>query len=418
VADRSAPSNHGGILEGIRVLDFTRIMAGPWCAMLLGDFGADVVKVESLDGDLSRSWGRARFGPNGDMSALYVSTNRNKRALAIDLRDERAREVIARLVKQSDVVIHSYRNDTAEAIGIGYDDVKALNPSAIYCAVTGFGRSGPLRNSPGQDQLMQAYAGLSSITGERDRPAVRIGPSTVDMLTGTQAALGIVLALYDRAVRGSSEGQIVDSSIYDSALGFMSMWIAEYSGTGVVPGKLGPYHPAYPPCGNFLAGDGREFHLAAIGDVKFRLLCDEMLGLPELPDDPRFTTTSNRAQHQDELYEFMKPKFLEKAAAEWVEMGQAHGMTATLIYNVAEVVEQPQAKAIDGIISYPGIEGAKTAGLPIRLSRTPASVRIDPPTFGEHGASILRELGYSEDEVGELLRDGAVVTTAGESLVP
>jgi crotonobetainyl-CoA:carnitine CoA-transferase CaiB-like acyl-CoA transferase len=416
VTDGSTQSGKPGILEGIRVLDFTRIMAGPWCAMLLGDFGADVVKVESLDGDLARSWGRARFGPNRDISALFVSTNRNKRGLAMNLRDERAGQVIERLIERSDVVIHSYRKETAESMGIGYDKVKALNPSAIYVAVTGFGLTGPMRNSPGQDQLMQAYAGLSSITGEKDRPAVRIGPSTVDMLTGTQAALGVVLALYERAVRGSSEGQVVDSSIYDSALGFMSMWIAEYSGTGVVPGKLGPYHPAYPPCGNFLAGDGREFHLAAIGDKKFQLLC-EMMGLDDLAGDPRFKTTADRAQHQDELYDLMKPAFLTRSAAEWVAMGQERGMTATLIYNVAEVVEQPQAKAIGGIVGYPGVEGARSAGLPIRLSRTPASIRTDPPTLGEHSTGILSEIGYSDDQIAELVRDGTVVTADRSSLV-
>jgi crotonobetainyl-CoA:carnitine CoA-transferase CaiB-like acyl-CoA transferase len=416
MADGNGQSGKRGILDGIRVLDFTRIMAGPWCAMLLGDFGADVVKVESLEGDLSRNWGRARFGPNNDISALYVSTNRNKRGLAMNLRDERSREIIDRLIRQSDVVIHSYRNETAEAMGIGYEDVKALNPSAIYCAVTGFGMTGPMRNSPGQDQLMQAYAGLSSITGEEGRPAVRIGPSTVDMLTGTQAALGVVMALYNRAIHGASEGQIVDSSIYDSALGFMSMWIAEYSGTGVVPGKLGQYHPGYPPCGNFLAGDGREFHLAAIGDKKFQLLCD-MIGLPELKDDNRFTTTPDRAKHQEELYALIKPKFLEKTAAEWVEMGQAQGMTATLIYNVAEVVEQPQAQAINAIIGYSGIDKARTAGLPIRLSGTPASIRVDPPSLGEHSTSILAELGYSEEEIGALVSDGAVVTADRAALV-
>jgi crotonobetainyl-CoA:carnitine CoA-transferase CaiB-like acyl-CoA transferase len=416
MTDNAATSERRGILDGVRVLDFTRIMAGPWAAMLLGDFGADVTKVESLAGDLARDWGRARFGPNRDISALFVSTNRNKRGLAMNLRDPKSREIINRLIEQSDVVIHSYRNETAEAMGIGYDDVKSLNPAAIYCAVTGFGLKGPLRNAPGQDHLMQCYAGLLSITGEKDRPAVRIGPSTVDMLTGTQAALGIVLALFNRSLNGGG-GQFVDSSIYDSALGFMSMWIAEYSGTGVVPEKMGAYHPAYPPCGNFIAGDGREFHLAAIGDKKFRVLCEEMVGLPELADDPRFVTTSDRAQHQDELYELLTPKFLEKTAAEWVELGKAHSMTATLIHTVDEVVEQEQAKALEAIIGYEGIEDAKTAGLPIRLSASPASVRIDPPMLGEHTQAILEDLGYSQEEIEALLHDGTVVSAERSMLV-
>src|SRR6266568_1446027 len=222
-----------GVLHGVHVLDFTRIVAGPWCTMLLGDFGADVVKVESGEGDLSRTWGRARFGPAEDMSGLFVAANRNKRSLALNLRHPDAREILTRLIGWADVLVQSYRPDTADAMGIGYEEVKELNPGLIYCSVSGFGQNGPMRDYPGQDPLLQAYAGISSITGEPGRPSVRVGPPAIDMMTATQAALGVVLALFDRVTRGTTEGQLVDTSLYDGALSFMTMWIAEYSGTGV-----------------------------------------------------------------------------------------------------------------------------------------------------------------------------------------
>jgi crotonobetainyl-CoA:carnitine CoA-transferase CaiB-like acyl-CoA transferase len=377
--------------------------------MLLADFGADVIKVElAPGGDLSRNWGGERLGPKGDMSSVFVAGNRNKRSLALNLRQTGADEVVERLIRSADVVAHNFVPPTAEAIGIGYERVKALNPGAIYCAVSGFGQTGPLRDSPAQDQMMQAYTGISSITGEKGRPAVRVGPSAIDILAATQSAFGVVVALYDKLKNRSTEGQMVDTSIYEAGLSLMSAWIALYTGSGTVPGKSGPYFINNTPCGNFMAQDGREFHMAVVGETKWPSFC-EMIELPELAHDPRFATLRDRVKHQDELYAILVEKFLEKPASTWVQLGKDRGITGSEIFDVSEVVRQPQAQEREGILTLPGLEGVKTAGVPVKLTETPGELRTSPPVMGQHSEEILSELGYSDEQIDELVRAGIAV---------
>ncbi len=409
MSDETGATRPRAVLEGVRVADFSRILAGPWCTMLLGDFGADIVKVEGAPvGDLSRNWGGERLGPNGDMSSVFVAGNRNKRSLALNLRHKDSQEIVERLIRSADVVVQNFIPSTAEAMGIDYERVKELNPSAIYCAVSGFGQTGPLRDSPAQDQMMQAYTGVSSITGEKGRPAVRVGPSAIDILAATQGALGVVLALYDKLKTRSSEGQLVDTSIYEAGISFMSAWIALYTGSGTLPGKSGQYFINNTPCGNFLAKDDREFHIAVVGETRWPSFC-EMIEMTGLTNEERFATLRDRVKNQDALYEILVEKFREKSASEWVQLAKDRGITASEIFNVAEVVEQPQAEARNAIIELPGLQGVKSAGIPVKLDRTPGVLRMSPPVMGQHTEAILAELGYSEAEIAKFVEQGTAV---------
>ncbi len=247
-------------LDGIRVLDFSAAMAGPSCAMLLADFGAEVIKIEPTQGDQSRRWGKYRFGEKADFSGLFLAWNRNKSSVVLDLKSEEGRRAVRALLSSADVVLENYKPGVADRLGIGYEDARSLNPKIVYCSISGFGQVGPMRDRPGMDMMLQAYAGLMSITGEPNQPSVRIGPAALDLLSGTNAALGILLALRHRDQTG--EGQRVSTSLYESALHLISPFIADYTGSSVVSGKSGRYFAFGCPYGMFMGRDA-SFSLAA-----------------------------------------------------------------------------------------------------------------------------------------------------------
>jgi len=390
----------GGPLAGIRVIDFSIAMAGPTCSLLLADFGADVIKVERPAGkEMTRSWGTHYHGPNKEFSGLFLALNRNKRGITLDLKSPSDLE-IEELIKTADVVLENFRPGVADRLGFGYQRARELNPRIVYASISGFGQNGPLRDRPGLDMLLQAYCGHLSVTGEEGRPSVRIGHSAIDLLTGTHAAYGIVLALRERDRTGL--GQRVDTSLYEGAIQLMTHYIAVCSGSGEVPGKSGPFFAFSSPYGVFNARD-REFFMGAADNRMYRSLC-ELIGRPELIDDERFKTNADRISHRDELHAEIIPVFATKDAQDWVDLMTEVNIPASLVANVAELIEQPQAKARDMIV-HTGVENVYSAGLPIKLDRTPGSIRRRAPAPGEHNEEILAELRTSRDGTGS--RPGA-----------
>ncbi|HXR13571.1 MAG TPA: CoA transferase [Solirubrobacteraceae bacterium] len=364
-------------LDGVRVLDFTTAMAGPTASMLLADFGASVVKVEPPEGESSRRWGVARFGAAGDLSGLFAALNRNKASITVDLKSAAGLAAVRALAAEADVVIESFKPGVAQRLGIGYEQLSQEHPELVYCSVSGFGQTGPLREQPGYDQLLQAYAGHMSVTGEPGQPSVRIGPSAIDLLTGAHAAYGIVLALRERARSG--RGQQLETSLYDSSLHLITHFIADYTGSGMLPGKLGGDFAFLAPYGMF-AGSDREFYMGVGTDTMFAKLCDA-LEAPKLAEDPRFATNGARLEHRDELTALLAPRFLARDANHWVELCRELGIPASLVNDLAEVLEQEQALAREMVVAT-GIPGVRSAGIPVKLDRTPGSIRRPPPALG------------------------------------
>jgi len=371
-------------LEGIRVLDFTAAMAGPAASMLLADFGATVIKVEPPDGESARRWGVTRFGAEGDLSGLFAALNRNKASIAVDLKSDEGAAAIRRLAGEADVVLESFKPGVAQRLGVGYAELSARHPALVYCSVSGFGQTGPLREQPGYDQLLQAYAGHMSITGEAGRPSVRIGPSAIDLITGAHAAFGIMLALRERDRSGL--GQHLETSLYDSSLHLISHYIADYTGSGRLPGKLGGGFAFLAPYGMFQGRD-RECYIGVGTDTMFAKL-SAALGAPALASDPRFATNGARVEHRDELAAALAPLFAARDAAHWVAVCLELGIPASLVNDLSEVVEQEQAHAREMIVET-GIAGVRSAGIPIKLGRTPGSLRRSPPSLGADNEALL-----------------------------
>jgi crotonobetainyl-CoA:carnitine CoA-transferase CaiB-like acyl-CoA transferase len=369
-------------LEGIRVLDFTQAMAGPACSMLLGDLGAEVTKVEPPGGESSRTWGVSRFGPDGQFSALYLAFNRNKAGIVLDLKTEDGLGRALELAASADVVIEGFRPGVATRLGIGYEQLVELNEGLVYCSISGFGQTGPLRSRPGYDQLLQAYAGHMSITGEPDRPSVRIGPSAIDLITGAHAAFGIVAALRERDRSG--RGQWLETSLYDSSVHLVSHFIADYTGCGRLQSKAGGSFAFLAPYGMYAARD-REFFMGVGTDRMFTRLCSA-LGRDDLVDDPRFASNDRRVEHRHELDGVLAPIFREQDAGRWVDLCHGLDIPATEVSTIAEVASQEQALARAMVVET-GIGSVRSAGIPVKLSRTPGAIRRPAPRLDEDGGS-------------------------------
>jgi crotonobetainyl-CoA:carnitine CoA-transferase CaiB-like acyl-CoA transferase len=373
-----------GPLSGITVVDFSMAMAGPTCTMLLGDFGADVIKVEPPTGEMGRSWGRERYGATKEFSGLFLALNRNKRGVVLDLKDDGDRELALDLIRRADVVVESFSPGTADRLGIGYGDARAVNAEIVYCSISGFGQAGPMRDRPGIDQLMQAFAGHMSITGEEGRPSVRIGHSANDMLTGSNAAIGILMALRERDRTG--RGQYVETSLYDTALHLITHFIADYTGSSNLPGKSGPHFAFSCPFGVFQARD-REFFMGAGNDRMFTRLCNA-IDRRDLLDDPRFATNPARLENRELVHALLTPIFATQDAADWVALGVEHRIPVSLVNGVDEVVMQAQAAAREMVVDT-GIDGVKSAGIPIKLDRTPGRIRRGAPQLGADSAEVF-----------------------------
>lgn len=383
-------------LQGVRVVDVTTSFAGPYCTMLLAALGADVVKVEPLVGDEARAWGPPFAGED---SALFVAANSGKRSLAVDLR--RGHDVVVRLAERGDVLIQSLRPGQAVERGLGADELRARNPRLVYCSISSFGREGPWAARPGYDPLAQAVGGIVSVTGEPGRPGVRVGVSLIDQGTAMWAALGIVSALLERERTG--EGRVVDVSLYETALAYMSYHLTGYLAGGEIPGRHGTAFPSIAPYQTFACTDG-ELMVAAGNDRLFAALC-EALEVAELATDPRFATNPDRVERREELASLLGERFAAETRATWLDRLEGAGVPAAPVQDVAEVAGHEQTAALD-ILQQLG--GAVAPALSLSIDGDRVRHRSSPPALGAHTAEVLSELGYSDEEVAELAASGAV----------
>jgi len=393
-------------LAGMRVLDVTTSIAGPYCAEILAALGADVVKVERPDtGDDGRAWGPPFW--NGE-SAMFLAVNAGKRSLAVSLRDERGRDAVLRLAELADVFLQSLRPGLAERLGLGPEDVRGRNPRLVYCSVGAYGHTGPLADEPGYDALMQAAGGLISMTGEPGRPGVRVGSSLIDMGTGMWAALGTVAALLERERTG--DGALVDTSLYETALGYIGYHLVGYLADGTVPRGQGTVFPMVAPYQVFPTQDG-ELMVAGGNDRLFAALC-EVLELPDLVTDERFRTNPDRVRNREELVEIVSARLREHDAGHWHVRLTAAGVPAAPVADVADVVNADQTNALGLLqpLEHEGIPDLRLPALPLSFDHERTTHRSAPPAVGEHTAEILAEVGYAEEEIATLAADGVIRT--------
>ena len=392
-------------LSGITVLDLTRVLSGPYCTMLLADMGARVIKIEQPgSGDDTRAWGPPFV--NGE-SAYFLSINRNKQSLTLDLKHPRAGEVLAPLLAKADVVVENFRPGTMERLGLGYEQLASRYPRLVYCSISGFGQTGPRRREAGYDAVVQAEGGLMSITGSADGQAYRLGVAISDIVSGMFAAQGVAFALLARERTG--KGQLVDIAMLDSTVALLTYQAANYFATGVVPGRLGNRHPTIVPYETFDAADG-EFVIAVGNDDQWRRLCTVM-GKPELGTDERFATNRTRVAGYDGLRPLLAETLSHRTRAEWVEALRAAGVPCGSVRDVGEVLADPHLAARELVRSLEhAVAGAiRVTGVPVRLSDTPGDVRTPPPLLGEHTREILaRDAGLSAAVIDELVASGVV----------
>ena len=398
-----------GPLKGLKVIDLSHIMAGPACAMLLADMGADVVKVERIpQGDDSR-----RMVPPtiGDESAAFMIMNRNKRGIALDLQAEAGRNVLSRLLRNADVLIENFRRGAMEQMGFGYDAVHALNPKLVYCSISGFGRTGPYADRGGFDLVAQGMSGLMSITGEGPgHPPVKIGAPVTDITAGVLACVGILAALHSRESTG--QGQMVDTSLFEAGIIHTYWHSAMCFATGRAPGPMGTAHPLNAPYQAFPTSDGWITVGAANQGNWLRLV--DALGAPELrpklDEDPRFSTNADRMRNLAALTATLTPVFQRRSSAEWLRRLEQAGVPAGPVLEVGQMHADPQALAREMVVEtvHPTAGNVKAIGLPIKFSDTPGDVRRAAPLFGQHTREVLRENGFSDIEIDQLLSQGVI----------
>jgi crotonobetainyl-CoA:carnitine CoA-transferase CaiB-like acyl-CoA transferase len=395
----SDPDRPRGPLSGIRVLDLTRVLAGPLCTMTLGDLGAEVIKIERPGaGDDTRAWGPPwADGPQGRESAYYLCVNRNKRSAAVDLKADEGRALVRGLALEADVLVENYAPGTMHGWGLGYADLAAENPGLVYCSVTGYGSDGPEARRPGYDFAVQARAGWMAITGEPGGAPAKVGVAVVDVLTGQNATIAILAALAERA--GSGRGQRVEVSLFDSALAGLVNVTQAALVTGHEPRRWGNAHGTIVPYQAFDAAD-RAFVVAVGNDAQWRRLC-EAIGAEGLRDDGRFATNPGRVEHRDELVPVLAALFRGAPAAEWLGRMEAAGVPCAAVQTVGEALRDPVLLQREGLwpMEGAGYGSVDTLASPLRLERTPPGLHRPAPALGEHTGEVARE-GWSARSTG------------------
>ncbi len=392
-------------LDGVKVLDLTRVLAGPYCTMMLADMGADVVKVERPGaGDDTRA-----FGPpflNGE-SAYFMSINRNKRSVTLNLKHEKALDILRRMLETADVVVENFRPGTMESFGFGYEAVHAFNPRLVFCAISGYGHTGPDAKLPGYDLIIQGEGGAASLTGDPEGPPYKVGTSQADIVAGMMGVQGILLALLARQQTG--QGQKIDLSMLDCQVALLTYQAGIYFATGESPNRMGNQHPTITPYETYRCQDG-YINVACGNDNMWRTFC-RILGQEAWVDDPRFRTNADRVQHRRQLGALLEPVMLQRTTQEWIDELRKNGLPCGPIQTVSQVCDDPQVLARDMVVplEHPKAGPIRVTGLPLKLSDTPGAIHCPPPLLGQHTSEVLHDwLHVDSDEVSVLQQEGVV----------
>lgn len=392
-------------LEGIRVVDLSRVLAGPFCSMTLSDLGAEVIKVEIPGrGDDTRSYPPFVNG----VSSYFMSVNRGKKSLTLNLKNNSAREALYRIIEKSDVFLENFRPGVTKRLGVDYETLSKINPKIIYCSISSFGQTGPYNQWPGYDLIIQGMGGLMGITGEPDSPPVRIGVAITDIGAGMYATIGIITAL--RAREKTGEGQYLDVSLFDGSISWMTYVAGNYFATGKIPARMGSAHPSIVPYQAFETGDGRSLLIAAGNDRLWGLLCKGM-ELENLKNDERYVTNEKRVENRDVLIPFLQKEFNKKSRDEWLKELRSLGFPCAPVYTLDEIFTDSHTLQRGMLVEmeHPVAGISKQIGPALKFSKTPCAITIRPPLLGEHNEEILETLaGYSKAEINELKKDGAV----------
>ncbi|PIC82830.1 CaiB/BaiF CoA-transferase family protein [Sporosarcina sp. P1] len=382
-------------LNGIKVLDLSRTLAGPYCSMLLGDMGADIIKVEQPGkGDESRYFTPPTW--NGE-SCYFLSTNRNKRSITIDLKSPEGKEIIYKLLEEADVLLENFRTGALDQLGFGYEEIKRINPRLVYCSISGFGRTGPEKSKAGYDLLLQGFGGLMSITGDADRPPAKAGMAIVDLTTGMFAAYGILTALLARGQ--TDKGQFIDVSLLDGQISLLNHMATGFFATGKPAGRMGSSHPSIVPYQSFKTKD-QDIILAVGNDGQWAKCCDS-LGWTDLYNNHKYKKNSDRVDNRNDLIPIISERLSKLTNEEIIKKLEAVGVPCGPIHTLDQVLEHPQVKAREMVldVEHPIVNNLKIPGFPVKLSDTPATLTRYPPLLGEHTEEVMAELGYTSDEI-------------------
>lgn len=392
-------------LEGLKVLDLSHALAGPYCSTMLADYGAEVIKIEPPGkGDIARAWGNMLPGGETD---YFIGLHRNKKGIVLDLKNPHGKETFLRMVEHCDVVLENFRPGTLERLGLDYATARVRNPGIIYCSISGFGQDGPYRDRPALDLIVQAESGMISATGEAGGSGVRAGVSIADLTAGMNAAFGIMVALRARDTTG--DGQAIDVSMLEGQLSLLGVMIGSYFTNGEIPVPMGTAYKALLPYQTFRT-QTRDLALAVGSDKLWRDFCP-VIGCPEMTNDPRFHTNGARNKNREALVEKLQSVFMTNTFEHWEALLVAAGIPIGAINNIAQVLEHPQVTARGAIVAmeHPRLGNVRVVGVPIKLSATPGSVRTPSPALGEHTDSVLHDLlGMTQQDIDQLRAEGGL----------
>lgn len=393
-------------LSDITVLDLSRVLAGPYCSMMLGDLGAEVIKVERPElGDDTRHWDPPSAGGE---AAYYLCVNRNKRSLTVNMKEAEGREIIRELARKSDILIENFKVGTLDKMGLGYEEIRKINPGIIYCSITGFGQNGPCKDKPGYDFMIQGMGGIMSFTGDPEGPPMKVGVAIVDITAGLFASSAILAALRHREKTGA--GQFIDIALLDSVVAWLANVGSNYLISGQLPRRYGNAHPNIVPYEPFMAGDGIYIALAVGNDLQWRKFC-KLAGIEELAEDPRFATNAARVNHREALIPVIREKMRDRTAEEWLRLLDENKIPCGPINTLDKVFSDPQVLVREMVadVPHPTAESFKMVASPMKLTETPCEITRHPPLLGEHTEQVLKEmLGFDTNRIETLRASGII----------